>query len=247
MSRIVLLEPTRDVRESLRNQLRKRSGVIAVGKVQEALQAIDRAEPSAVVIALDLGPASDMHGLKFAKLVREARGGNVMDLLVYGVPVGKSPSPAKVIQLEESYETDHYIAANLPTAELAAEIFKRLQLEQPSRVSPNRWWKRSKPIMETFDAEDTGNFSMRDVLDSSSVVTARAAVSDPDMDSWSEVLNEDVSLKNIRRAMTKAATFKQVNGFADDQNPTWTELLRSPASPQIIKTFLTKEIRFSRD
>jgi hypothetical protein len=239
MSRIVLLEPHREPRNTLKALLRQRAGVIAVGHVHEALKVIQRASPSAIVVSLDLGPEAKMHGLKFAKMVRASADGNVMDLLVYGVPEGKSPSPAKVQQLKETYEVDHYIARNLSADKLAREIMTQLDLQEDTSLPRGRWWQRSTPEMASFAGADTGRFSLREVLDSTSVVTAKIQVVD-------EVEGEGPtasSSPSVGSAGGKLAT-NTASRASDTDSPSWSELLRSPANASTIKKLLTKEIRF---
>ena len=242
MSRIVLLEPNRESRNALKTQLRQRAGVIAVGHIHEALKVIQRASPSAIVVSLDLGPEAKMHGLKFAKMLRAGADGNVMDLLVYGVPEGKSPSPGKVEQLKETYEVDHYIAQNLRVDKLAREIMTRLDLQEDTSLPQGRWWQRSTPEMASFAGADTGRFSLREVLDSTSVVTAKIQVVDEDEDDAQGVSSGAPAAST---AGARAGKASRRSSAAD--SPSWSELLRSPANASTIKKLLTKEIRFRED
>jgi hypothetical protein len=193
------------MRQELKELLRKRAGIFAVSTTHEALKSINQADPQAVLVALDLGPGSEMHGLKFAQMVRRSPGGDLRRLIVYGVPEGKSPSLAKVSQLMESYELDLYIGTNLPPEQLAKELLAGLDLKgaDSGSGSPGHWWSRSKPESNAFDASEAGELSMRDILETSSVVTAKMKTVDPNDISWWEVLHEDVSIASIRKLLTK--------------------------------------------
>jgi len=205
MSRIILLEPRRDPRETLKANLRKRAGVIAVSKIHEALKAIDQTDPDVVVVALDLGPSSDMHGLKFAQMLRARPGGDLRKLIVYGVPEGKSPSPTKVAQLQATYEVDLYIGANLSPAQLAKDLVAALRLKKTksSKKTQSGRWRRGAPEVSAFGGEGADELSIRKVLESRAVVTAKVKERNPEDESWAEVLREDVSVKSIRKLLTK--------------------------------------------
>jgi hypothetical protein len=158
-----------------------------------------------IVVALDLGPGSDMHGLKFAKMIRSSPGGDLRKLVVYGVPEGKSPSPSKVAQLQAAYEVDRYFGANLSPAQLAKELVAALGLKETKSNTQTQSgrWRRGAPEVSAFAAETTGDLSIRAVLESKAVVTAKVKERDPGYQSWGEVLREDVSVKSIRKLLTK--------------------------------------------
>lgn len=205
MARIVILEPQREVRQALRAMLRDRAGVFAVGTIHEALKAINQANPDVVVVALDLGPGSEMHGLKFAKMVRGATGGDLRKIIVYGVPEGKSPSDAKVEQLQKDYGVDLYVPTNRTPQQLTLKLAEALNLKQTtsSSRSSGRWWHRTSPEVTSFDPDESGDFSIREALESTSVVTAKMNVVGSDDESWGDVLREDVSLTSIKKLLTK--------------------------------------------
>jgi len=205
MPRIVLLEPDRGRRQALRGILRKRAGVFAASKIHEALKAINQAKPDFVVVAIDLGPDSDMHGLRFAKMIRKSERGDLQKIIVYGVPQGKSPSQTKVEQLQLDYQVDLYLAGNWPPEQLASKITTALHLgeEKPSSTSSGRWWQRTNPEVKAFSTDDVDEFSIREALESTSVVTAKMTAISSGDESWKEVLQEDVSLSSIKKLLTK--------------------------------------------
>ncbi len=161
MARIVLLEPRRQARQALRSMLRKRAGVFAVSKIHEALKAINQANPDVVIVALELGPGSDMHGLKFAKMVRGAEGGDLRKIVVYGVPAGKTPSDTKVAQLQADYEVDLYLPGNWPPQQLVLKlsILRRGGRHQPPAdvggIGQALKSKRSTPTRPTSSRFET--------------------------------------------------------------------------------------------
>ena len=204
MARIVLLEPRREARQALRSILRKRAGVFAVSKVHEALKAINQANPTAVAVALDLGPGSEMHGLQFAKMVRGGDGGELRKIVVYGVPTGRSPSDTKIQQLQADYQVDLYLASNWAPDQLALKLAAALNLKKTkSSTSSGRWWQRTNPEIKAFSHDEVSEFSIRDALESTSVVTAKMTVLGSDDETWGEVLREDVSITSIKKLLTK--------------------------------------------
>jgi CheY-like chemotaxis protein len=205
MPRIVLLEPRRDPRQTLKASLRKHAEVVAVSQIQEALKSISQTDPDIVVVALDLGPGSDMHGLKFAQMTRSSPGGDLRRLIVYGVPEGKSPSPAKVAQLQATYEVDLYIGTNLSPAQLAKDLVAALGLKEAksSTQTQSGRWRRGSPEVSAFATETAGNLSIKRGLESRAIVTAKVKERNPADESWGEVLRQDVSIKSIRQLLTK--------------------------------------------
>ena len=211
MPRIVFLDPDRDRRQDLKSGLRGRAGVLAVSKIHEALKAINQSNAEVVVVNLELGPGAEMHGLKFAQMVRNADGGETRRLVVFGVPAGKSPSDAKVRQLTANYQVDNYIPENLDGAALAKRLKSLLELKDSSQSKPKRaWWpwRRDKASeVASFNQAEDSDVSMRAVLEKSAVVTAKMQALKPGDETWGDLLKEDVSVDSIRRLFTKDIHF----------------------------------------
>lgn len=252
MTRIVLLEPDRARRDNLKSLLRKHCGVFAVPRVHEALIAINRANPDVVVSALDLGAEGDIHGLGFGKLVRGGEGGKERVLVVYGVPEGKHPSDVKQEQIARDYDIDLYVGETLAADKLCPKILACLGVDGADvpEASKRRWKKREKPTVTHYGDQDSGVISLRDVLESDAVITARTrAIQDDDLeeDTWSGLFHKDVGVETLKEFFSKEIGMKPLESFADEDNPTWRELLSARVNTKNLKALLKKEIRFDRD